>query len=149
MAKYFPTIIGLTCKNMVFGILMLISTGVFGQKNPEQAELARFEAMMKKDTTALRQWLSGDLQYVHSNGLSENYSEHLRNVGSGKIVYQRMARQTFRLHRQGKTAIITGRLAVGGTFEGKDFSVLLQYTAVYRKTKGHWKLWHWQSTKVG
>ncbi|TNE62285.1 MAG: nuclear transport factor 2 family protein [Bacteroidetes bacterium] len=112
-------------------------------------ELARFSAMVKRDTGTLNPYLHDQLYYLHSNGLTESKQEHLSAIASGKIVYQSMQRDSVVLVRRfGRTALVNSQVAVNGLFQKKAFSILLRYTAVYRKQKGRWRLLNWQSTRV-
>jgi hypothetical protein len=109
---------------------------------------ARFHAMTTADTALLATYLDPALRYVHSNGLNENYREHLINVAAGKIKYE-----LFREEQQpdiklwDQTGLVQGRLEVSGLYEGTPFEVTLWYLAVYRLEGNRWKLVSWQSTK--
>ena len=112
------------------------------------AEIARFAAMTKADTIALRPMLADELVYVHSNALKENKLQHLAAIASRKLVYQSMERQDASVRFYGKTALVNGALKVGGILNERAFDLNLIYVAIYRKKQGAWKLVHWQSTKV-
>lgn len=112
-----------------------------------EAETARFTAQVGKDTPALQQLLDENLYYLHSNGLIEDKQDFIGSVTSGKIVYSRMASSQRRLHRYGKTAVLTGLVMVDGEYEGKPFDIGLYYTSVYRRKRGQWLLVNWQSTR--
>ena len=112
------------------------------------AEQARFDAMIAKDTVALERMLSKDLVYVHSNALKENKQDHIRSVASGKIVYQEMTHSENRVRIYRKIAINTGAIKVKGIISGNPFDVKMLYTAVYQKKKGRWQLLSWQTTRI-
>jgi ketosteroid isomerase-like protein len=111
-------------------------------------ELQRFEAMTTKDTALLRQMLSEDLTYLHSNGMLENKEEHIANIGAGKLVYRTMEPSEMRVRIHGKSAIVNGILHVTGNLGEKAFDLRLRYTDVYFKRKGTWQLAAWQSLKL-
>jgi Domain of unknown function (DUF4440) len=110
-------------------------------------ELARFEAMTRRDTMALRGMLHDELLYVHSNWLAEDKSAHIEAIRTGKIVYAQIRSEVLRRKRWHRTTMINGIAQVEGSFNGTPFSLNLRYTSVYRKVKGRWLLLNWQSTK--
>ena len=112
-------------------------------------EQRRFTAMVEKNTTELSTMLDGELHYLHSNGLQETRQQHLTAIATGSIDYQAMARKPNpAVRRYGKIALVNGLVKVDGIIHSQAFSVLLRYTAVYRKKKRHWLLLNWQSTRV-
>ncbi len=133
-------------------LLFVLPQIAFAQSKADQsvldAEQRRFEAMTRKDTAALRDMLSDDLVYIHSNALTENKKEHLSSIASGRMVYEMMIREQARVRRYGKTALTNGIVNVKGTVKGTTFELRLAYTAVYRKKGGKWLLANWQSTRM-
>ncbi|HOY05219.1 MAG TPA: nuclear transport factor 2 family protein [Saprospiraceae bacterium] len=113
-----------------------------------QTELRRFAAMTQKDTVVLKQLLSDDLMYIHSNSLQENKSAHLGNIAAGTMVYQKMSRGKVQVRRYGKLALTNGDVQVQGLLKDAPFEVHLAYTAVYKKKKKTWQLVNWQSTRI-
>lgn len=112
------------------------------------AQRARFDAMTGKDTLALRDLLTVDLLYIHSNAMTENKSQHLVAIASGKIIYEKMTPDVTKVRHYGKIAIADGRVNVKGILNGQAFDIVLVYTAVYQKFKNKWRLASWQSTKA-
>lgn len=111
------------------------------------SELVRFRLMTDRDTVQLRDYLSEDLVYVHSNSLRENADEHVRAISTGKIVYQRMDRKRADVRLYGRTAVVNGEIQVTGLLNNSPFDVFMFYTAIYRKNKGKWQLISWQTTR--
>jgi len=109
---------------------------------------ARFNAMTTADTALLAAYLDPSLRYVHSNGLNENYREHLINVAAGKIKYERfLEAENPDVKVWDQTGLVQGQLEVSGLYEGTPFEVTLWYVAVYRLAGDRWKMVSWQSTK--
>lgn len=113
-----------------------------------QTELRRFEAMTQKDTVVLKQLLSEDLIYIHSNSLQESKGTHIGTIAAGTMVYQKMNRGKVQVRRYGKLALTNGDVQVQGLLKGAPFEVHLAYTAVYKKKKKTWQLVNWQSTRI-
>jgi len=111
------------------------------------SELKRFSLMTNRDTLQLRDYLSEDLVYIHSNALRENTAEHIRAISTGKIVYQRMDRKRADVRLYGRTAIVNGEIQVAGLLNNTPFDVFMLYTAIYHKKKGKWQLINWQTTR--
>ncbi len=115
----------------------------------QDSEQARFEAQVRRDTALLRLLIDGSLTYYHSNGLVETKEEFIQSVGNGKIRYNKMSRTgEINIRKYGKTAVVTGIVAVEGSLKDKPFDISLRYTSVYLKQKKYWKLIAWQSTKL-
>ncbi|MBL7796662.1 MAG: nuclear transport factor 2 family protein [Saprospiraceae bacterium] len=111
-------------------------------------ELRRFEAMTRRDTAALRDLLTDDLFYLHSNALQENKTTHLGAIASGRIVYEKMNREQATVRRYGRTALVNGIVGVSGKLNQSAFEIRLAYSALYRKKCGKWRLANWQSTRL-
>lgn len=135
---------------LVVGLYFLWAAGLGAQSGLLAIEDARFEAQVARDTVRLRQLLADDLVYIHSNALTESKSDFIHSVGSGRIVYQRMQAEAGRRIRTSgrRIAIVDGTAQVTGLFQSNAFEMKLRYTASYRKHRGQWQLWSWQSTRI-
>ena len=132
-------------------MFLLPFTGLAQSKTDRQilaVEQQRFGMMVRHDTVALRSLLADDLVYMHSNALVENKSAHLSAIGTGRLVYESMLRETAQVRRYGRVALSNGVVRVKGIITGTPFELRLAYTAVYRRRHGHWQLVNWQSTKL-
>lgn len=140
-------------KLFLTGILILFSG--LGQSqnlnriNTFNHELDRFQLMIKADTMALRNVLSDELLYIHSNSLVESKKEHLLTIGSGSIQYKHIDVEESGYKKYKKLVLTDGIIHVRGVFKSVDFDVRLRYTAVYKKNRNTWQLLRWQSTKMG
>jgi hypothetical protein len=132
-------------------VLLAATTQATAQKLRKEhvlnSELTRFRLMTERDTAQLRDYLSEELVYIHSNALKENRDEHIKAISTGKIIYQRMDRKRADVRVYGKTALVNGEIQVAGLLNNTPFDVFMIYTAVYRKKKGEWRLTNWQSTR--
>ena len=132
--------------------LLLLPLSAASQSGADRAvldtELRRFDAMTRQDTARLRDMLSDDLLYIHSNTLTENKTEHLANIGAKTLVYEKITPEKTSIRRYGKTALTNGVILVRGILKGNTFDIRLMYTAVYHKKKGAWRLVSWQSTRI-
>jgi ketosteroid isomerase-like protein len=134
-----------------FSLLLLAQTGLAQGKTELKildTEQRRMEAMTRRDTAWLHRHLAEDLLYLHSNAMQETKQEHLAAIASGRLVYEKMIRESAQVRRWGRTAVTNGRVRVQGLLNGNAFEVSLAYTAVYRRQKGRWLLLRWQSTRL-
>jgi ketosteroid isomerase-like protein len=134
----------------VWAVMITASQATAQSQRKEQilaSELTRFRMMTERDTARLRDYLSEDLIYVHSNTMKENREEHISAISTGRIIYQRMDRKQAGVRLYGRTAIVNGEIQVTGLLNNTPFDVFMLYTAVYRKNKGNWQLINWQTTR--
>ncbi len=137
-------------------LLVLLNTAAFSQSNHLssaentvlQTEAQRFDLMTRSDTVALSGLLSGDLIYIHSNGLTETKSQHLQAIAAGRLKYNTMQREEVVVRLYRKIAITNGLLHAVGILNGNAFDIRLRYTAVYQKQHKTWRLLNWQSTRI-
>jgi ketosteroid isomerase-like protein len=129
-------------------VLLFLPVLLNGQRTVQASEDQRFAAIVQRDTVQLSRLLHDDLVYVHSNALLETKRDFIHSVQSGKIVYQSFNRTKMEVAQKGKTAIVNGEVNAKGLLNGNPFDVNLRYLAVYRKRKGQWSLYRWQSVRI-
>jgi len=114
----------------------------------QQAELARFDAQVRRDTVALDSLLSDDLVYTHSNALIESKAHFLETIATDRIRYDSMAPIEMKHRVFGGTAVGNGRVHVRVQMNGQTIPVDLLFTTVHVRRDGHWQLVAWQSTRA-
>ena len=112
------------------------------------AEIARFEAQVKRDTSTLQKLLADDLVYIHSNALTESKSHFIETVATGRIVYDSLVPAEVHHRIYGQTAVGNGKLRVQVRMNGQTLRVDLLFTTVHVRQAGVWRLVSWQSTRV-
>ena len=113
-----------------------------------RADDNRFEAMRKKDWTALDSALADDLTYVHSTARLESKAEHVQNLRDGKPHYRGIAPRDRRARVLGDVGIVNGVSEMHVERDGKAQQFTVRYLAVYARTGGMWRMIAWQSTRV-
>lgn len=136
-----------------FIVLLGANLNLFSQNNKALQQITaleqrRFAAMTQQDIPFLEKVLANNVTYAHSNGLVENKTQHLENVRSGNITYQKMELEESSTQVFKKTAVTTGIINVVGLYKGNLFSLRLGFTDVYVKQKRQWKLVAWRSVKL-
>lgn len=139
-------------KNQLFFALFLLPVLVFGQTKTEQKlielEKKRFAAMVNRDFTTLRELLSDDLRYTHSNAKFETKAEFLTEITDGTLRYQKMEPEQIVVKVFKKTAVITGLCYVSVKQGERVVESQLRYTDVWQKRAGRWQMVAWQSARV-
>jgi ketosteroid isomerase-like protein len=117
-------------------------------KEVREANIRRFAAMVRADSAELDRLLADDLTYVHSTGELNDRTQFLASISSKTTQYRSIEPGETDVRVYGDTAVVTGRAAMKVTAKGQDLSFVLQYTAVYVRREGLWKLAAWQSTRL-
>ncbi len=113
------------------------------------ADARRFAAMVQGNLTALEGLLTEDLTYTHSNGQVETRAQLLEGIRSGTLRYLAAEPSGAVVRVYGETAIVTGRADLRVSAQGRELTVPVQFTEVWVKSGGTWKMAAWQSTRTG
>jgi len=134
------------------GLFVAASVALGQAKDPaaavRAAELARFDAQVKRDTAALGRLLADELRYVHSSALIETKRHFIETVATGRIVYDSLVPVEMHHRIYGQTAVGAGEVRVQVEMDGKTLRVNLLFTTVHVRQHGRWQLVAWQSTRV-
>jgi hypothetical protein len=114
----------------------------------ERSEHARFDAQVRRDTSALRRLLGADLTYIHSNGLVETRDHFIETVALRRIVYDSLVPVEMRRRVFGETVVGDGKVRVQVQMSGQTIRVDLLVTTVHVRRDGRWQLVAWQSTRA-
>lgn len=113
------------------------------------AEDARFAAMVRGDTAALRSALGDNLSYVHSSGRRETKTEYLAAVGSGTMKYEEFTPRERDARLLGTRVVVVVGLAHARAISNtQPVDVNVRYTAVYERRSESWQLVAWQTTRI-
>jgi hypothetical protein len=114
-----------------------------------QLSARKFDWMVNQNLDSLAQVLHPNVQYIHSNGLTESGSDILDNLRSGKLVLQSVAIKNADVRIVYQVAIITGTGTFVGKINEKDFEVELLYSEVWVFVEGQWLLLQRHANRVG
>jgi hypothetical protein len=128
--------------------------GYAASETPAEAvkrlELLRFKAMVEIDKGTLDRVLGEDLTYTHSTGEVDTKAHFLEILGSDRLRYLALTPGEVKVRMIGEAAaVVTGRIAVRVSTNGKDLSFPARFLSVYARRHGHWLLVAWQSTRAG
>jgi hypothetical protein len=109
----------------------------------------RFAAMLRADTSALRNLLSDSLAYTHTTGTQQDKPAFLHSLGSGELHYLTIE-PTERVVRFVGTeaAIVVGRSRMQVQTAAGVQAFGIRYLAVYTRRANGWQLLAWESTRV-
>jgi hypothetical protein len=100
----------------------------------------KFQWMVTKNYDSLERVLDERLQFVHSNGWTENKQEFIADIKSGKLLYNNITVTEAVVRVYSNSAVINGRGKFSVKLEGKDMEFDLKYTEVYIHRQGKWLL---------
>ena len=128
-------------RNLLVISMLLIGFALKAQyTNPHDVHLAKFRWMELQQLDSLSAFLHPDLKYIHSNGWIESKDDVLKDLQSGKLVYQKVQVQEAQVRQIAQTAIVTGKGNFKVVMDGKSLDIILLYTEVYVKQKKQWLL---------
>jgi hypothetical protein len=105
------------------------------------------EALVKKDSAAIKKLLHKKALFGHSNGWVQNKDEVIRDMSSGYLVYKKIDQQSVSISIDDKYAVVKEWMEVTGNKGGTDFTIKLFVLQQWIKTKKGWQLWIRQSAK--
>ena len=89
-----------------------------------------------------------DLVFVNTHGQLLTKAQRLADLKSGNLKFMSFGRDDYRLHVYGDTVIMTGRATSVVEYQGKVNRVPRQFTNVYIKVGGQWRLVAHQATTI-
>ena len=113
----------------------------------KQASLRLDEALVKKDSVALKQLLHQDLSYGHSNAWVETKSDVIKDLFNGKLSYKKIKSKEHEWKAGKDWATLRTKTEIEYVLDGKDGSLDLHVLQVWVKTNKGWQLLARQSTK--
>jgi hypothetical protein len=120
-----------------------------GTQAVEQAERARFAAMVARDLEALDRMVANDLYYCHSNAEVENKVQFLDTIRTQRLRYDAIDIREIGVRMlAADMAMVSGLVHFKGNIAGKDLELDLRYLDTYVLREGRWQLLAWQSTRV-
>jgi hypothetical protein len=88
------------------------------------------------------------LVFVNTHGQLLTKTQRLEDLRAGNLKFLSFGRDDYRLHVYGNTVIMTGRATSVVEYQGKVNRTPRQFTNVYVKLDGHWRLVAHQATTI-
>ena len=105
-----------------------------------QLENQRREALLQADPAYFERVLAEDYSGTGNNGAVTNKAQSVANTRSGNPKFESISYDDVTVRVYGNTAIVTGRATVKGRDRDQDISGQSQFTRVYVKQPGGWRL---------
>ncbi|MEJ8841212.1 nuclear transport factor 2 family protein [Lacibacter sp. H375] len=136
-------------KQLFFFLLIFASARSFAQKTKEESATEKFVLklhenkfrwMVNRQLDSLNAILDERVQYVHSNGWTENKKEIIEDIKSGKLTMTsvKVSEATARVYKG--FVIVNGKGIFNVVMNGTPIDISLLYTEVYAKRQNGWLL---------
>lgn len=126
---------------LIFSIVFIQG---YAQSNPEQfiLELSekKFHWMTTQNFDSLESVLDNRLNFVHSNGWTENKHEFIADIKLGKLLYNSIVVAEASARVYPNSAVVIGRGKFSVKLDEKDMEFDLKYTEVYVYQNNRWQL---------
>jgi len=138
-------------KQLLFILLVFIQTAVFAQADTaslSKAVSSLHNALLQKDTVALKELLNDKVAFGHSNGWIQTKHDVIEDFFNGKLSYTKADMAKLMLYINGATGIARYNTTVTGLLNDRPFTLTLQVMQAWVYEKKHWRLLSRQSIKV-
>ena len=109
---------------------------------------ARIAAELKADLAGLEDALADGATYSHSSCAVDTKKDFIEGIRTGRLKYKSYDRKDAAVALYGETAVVTGKAFVVVVREGADVPIRLQFTNVWVKRAGKWRMVAWHSTRL-
>lgn len=136
-------------KQVLFVFFLVFTSVAFAQKTKEESATEKFVLklhenkfrwMVNKQLDSLNAILDERVQYVHSNGWTENKKEIIEDIKSGKLTMTsvKVTEASARVYKG--FVIVHGKGIFNVVMNGTPIDISLLYTEVYAKRQNGWLL---------
>lgn len=105
-------------------------------------------ALVERDSNALKTLLHDKLVYGHSNGWKETKNELIADLYNGTIIYHKISQAEESIVMDGNTATVRSIADIDVTMEGKELHFKLHVLQVWIWKNKKWQLFGRQSAKI-
>jgi ketosteroid isomerase-like protein len=118
------------------------------EKEVLHVEEERDQALQKRDVATLDRIYADELVFINTRGQLFTKAQRLADIGSGKVEYFAYKQGDYSFKVYGNTVVMTGRTSSVVKFQGRLNQIPRQFTNVYIKTDGQWRLVAHQATPI-
>lgn len=124
-----------------------MSTDIFNQISLVEERLRL--AMLASDCPVLDELISPDLIFTNHLGQVYGKQDDLHMHRDGLLKLHTLEPSDFRVKAKGDLAVVSTRMAVGGTFDNTAFQEDLRYTRVWHLSeRGGWEILTGHSSRI-
>jgi hypothetical protein len=118
------------------------------EKDVLQADMARFDAMVRADVTALDKLLAAEAMLIQSNARIDDKEAFIYEIKSGSTKYLKIIPTERKVRLTGTVAIVYGVAAMRAVERKENLDITVRYIGVHVKRDGRWQLVSWQATRL-
>ena len=122
--------------------------GSSAEDSVRAVELARGQALLRADTTALGRLVADEFFEVSRLGQLRIRADNLRDIASGELRLTAVHYDSLTVRIYGDVAVLRGIADNTGTFRGFPFAGKLRYTKVFVRRDGRWQAVAMQHTMM-
>ena len=111
-------------------------------------EMARGDALMKADTTALAQMTADEFFEISRLGTLRTKADNLRDLASGELKLTTVKYEDLTVKVYGAAAVLRGVADNTGTYRGFPFQGKIRYMRVFVKRNNRWQAVAMQHTAI-
>jgi ketosteroid isomerase-like protein len=113
-----------------------------------KVERERDRALQERDIPVLDRIYSDQLVFVNTRGQLFTKAQRLADIGGGKVEYFAYDQGGYSYQVYGDTVVMTGRTSSVVKFQGRVNKIPRQFTNIYVKMGGQWRLVAHQATPI-
>ena len=117
-------------------------------KEIEELESQWRDAMLTNNVAAMERLLADDYLGISANGILETKADILATRRSGAVKLTQMELSDVKIRVYGDTAVVTSKVDVSGTSNGRDVSGHYRYTRVYNYRNGQWQIISFEASRM-
>ena len=105
-----------------------------------QAEEELRRAMLAGDLATLDRLIDGELVFTTEGGAATDRVADLELYRTGRLRLTKMTPSEQRVRRYGTSAVVSVKMDVAGTFDGKPFGGAFRYTRLWNQRAEGWRV---------
>jgi hypothetical protein len=124
------------------------ATGSTPEDSVRAVEIARGQALVQADTTALSRMVADEFIEISRLGTRRTRADNIRDIASGELKLTSVRYDSLMARIYGDVAILQGIADNTGTFRGFPFSGKIRYTRIFVRRDGRWQAVAMQQTSM-
>ena len=145
-------LVGMMLANAIASAAAQAPSPAYAASTPEDSvravELARGEALLHADTTALSRMIAPEFMEISRLGQLRPRAVNLREISTGELRLLAVKYDSLAVRIYGDVAILTGIADNAGTVRGFPFAGKIRYTRVFVRRDGRWQAVAMQQTSM-
>lgn len=122
--------------------------GPTAEDSVRAVELARGEALLRADTTALSRMLAEEFVEISRLGQVRTRADNLREIATGDLHLTAVRYDSLTVRIYGDVALLRGIADNSGTYRGFAFTGKIRYSRIFVRRDGRWQAVAMQQTSM-